>query len=594
MATTSNVNFVTAMGAGSGVDTKSLAQNLVEAERAPRKSLIDGKIKKEEAHITGYGAIKSLLSTLQGALSKLKDTSDFSSITPNNTQPAAFGVTAGSSAGAGSYDIEVRQIAKATRLATYELAATDTPLNNMVVNGNTVNSAFDLSFVKTSARKTEQQTVTFKPLAKGESVTVAGLTLTATADLGMSAEEVAAAIISNDPQGKGGLSGSLSSNWAIGTSSGANLLFTSTIANTNVADIALSSDAASGGPTVSSQDGNDGITNTVQISTATPAGIVSAVNSSTATTGVSAQLIKSGTGYSIVFTGPTGADNDFSVSGLPSQVSMRANALQTAQDAQLSVNGLPITSNSNRISDTIPGVTLDLYAPTTQGTSARLDLNRQTNAIKENLNALVSAYNDFNAGLKELGDSKSTLDQFGGTLAGDSTVNTVRNLVRSMFGKDGKVYPAGDTSKDPLNPDVNAAWQVGLSFDRYGKMTLDEGKLDKALTDHFDQVVTFFTANGNGQSVYSTEPGGIAGDAVKSIDKLLRSTGLLAQQTDSSNARIKQYNDQLAKLEDRMSMLLDRYTKQFSAMDSIVGESSSTRTSLKSSFEGLMAMYTNK
>ena len=479
MATTSNVNFVTSMGAGSGVDTKSLAQNLVEAERAPRKSLIDAKIQKEEAHITGYGAIKSLLSTLQSALAKLNDTSDFSSITPSNTQPAAFGVTASTSAEAASYSIEISQIAKATRLATDALASTSTPLN-----ADNNNASFDLTFAFSSGTKT------------------------------------------------------------------------------------------------------------VSVDTATPAGIVKAVNASSSSTGVSAQLIKSGTGYSIVFSGATGADNDFSISGLPTEVTMRADALQTAQDAEFTVNGLPITSSSNSISDTIPGVTLDLYAPTTSGTAARLDLNRQTNAIKDNLNALVSAYNDFNDGLKELGDSKSALAQFGGTLAGDSTVNTVRNLVRGMFVKDGKVYPNGDKTQDPLNPDVNAAWQVGISFDRYGKMTLDEGKLDKALTDHFDQVVTFFTANGNGQSVYSTAPGGMAGDAVKSIDKMLRTTGLLAQQTDSANARIKQYNDQLAKLEDRMAMLLDRYTKQFSVMDSIVGESSSTRTSLKSSFDGLMAMYT--
>jgi hypothetical protein len=39
---------------------------------------------------------------------------------------------------------------------------------------------------------------------------------------------------------------------------------------------------------------------------------------------------------------------------------------------------------------------------------------------------------------------------------------------------------------------------------------------------------------------------------------------------------------------------LARYTKQFAAMNSFVGNTNSQKTSLKSSFDGMMAMYTNK
>ena len=39
--------------------------------------------------------------------------------------------------------------------------------------------------------------------------------------------------------------------------------------------------------------------------------------------------------------------------------------------------------------------------------------------------------------------------------------------------------------------------------------------------------------------------------------------------------------------------MLLRYNKQFSAMDNLVGQTKSSQTGLKSSFEGLMAMYTN-
>jgi flagellar hook-associated protein 2 len=40
--------------------------------------------------------------------------------------------------------------------------------------------------------------------------------------------------------------------------------------------------------------------------------------------------------------------------------------------------------------------------------------------------------------------------------------------------------------------------------------------------------------------------------------------------------------------------LLTRYTKQFGVMEAFVGQSNSMRDSLKSTFEGMMSVYTNK
>jgi flagellar hook-associated protein 2 len=272
---------------------------------------------------------------------------------------------------------------------------------------------------------------------------------------------------------------------------------------------------------------------------------------------------------------------------------MRGSALQLAQDAQLSVNGLAITSATNQLTDVIAGVTLDLYAPTTHGTPARLDLNRQTSTIKDNIKAVVESYNQFDESLKVLADKDSKVEEFGGALAGDSIIAMVRTQVRAMFAKDGKAYPGDDSTQSPLNPDVYAARHIGLSFDRTGKLTLDEAKLDSALSKNFDQVVTLLTANKNDQSLYSPAPGGLAGDAVKSIDKMLRSTGIIDGQTRSATKKIEQYKKDLTQLEARMSTLLARYTEQFTVMESIVGESTSTRAGLTNSFKGLMAMYTN-
>jgi flagellar hook-associated protein 2 len=100
-----------------------------------------------------------------------------------------------------------------------------------------------------------------------------------------------------------------------------------------------------------------------------------------------------------------------------------------------------------------------------------------------------------------------------------------------------------------------------------------------------------FSANTNNQTIYSVADAGVAGDAVKAIDEMMRSTGLIAQQTDNATQQVDRFKADLEKLEDQMKKLLERYTRQFSAMESIVGSSNSLRESLKGTFEGMANAY---
>ena len=322
----------------------------------------------------------------------------------------------------------------------------------------------------------------------------------------------------------------------------------------------------------------------IAVTTATPAGMVSAING--ADLGVTAQLINTGSGFNVVLTGETGATQSFTLGSDDGSGNAVAdvgftNHLQTAADANFKVNGLTVTRSTNSISDVIDGVTLDLYTNTTG--AARLDLNRETTGIKDNLKGLVTAYNDFEATLKILGDAGSEVEEFGGALAGESLLQTVRTQVRDFI--------INNSSSPGTN--IKAARDVGISFDRNGKLTLDETKLDKALQNHFGEVSTMFTAGANNQSIYSVASGGLAGDAVKRIEKMLLSTGLIDTQSKSATDQITKYKAELTVLEDRMEKLMTRYMNQFSVMESIVGSSTSMRESLKGSFEGMMNAYNN-
>ena len=157
---------ISALGAGSGVDVKSLAQSLVDAEKTPRKAAINAKIKKSEGGISGYGAVKYVLGDLKTAFSNLKDLSDFNTVIPKNSQSSAFAVTTSANATAGSHTVSVTALAKAQRNISSGFASTTTS-----VNGGT---GFSFTLTKGSGAA---QTTTTMNIAAGDD-TPAGIVTT--------------------------------------------------------------------------------------------------------------------------------------------------------------------------------------------------------------------------------------------------------------------------------------------------------------------------------------------------------------------------------------------------------------------------------
>ena len=92
---------------------------------------------------------------------------------------------------------------------------------------------------------------------------------------------------------------------------------------------------------------------------------------------------------------------------------------------------------------------------------------------------------------------------------------------------------------------------------------------------------------------FSSSGAGIAGDTLRKITTWLATTSPLTTQSVTAEKQNTTYADALAVLKIRMDDLLARYTKQFSAMESLVGSINSQKTSLKSTFDGMMSMYTN-
>ena len=593
-STTSTSNAITALGAGSGIDVQSLATNLVEAERAPRKAVIEKKITQSQSGISGYAAVKFVLNDLKTAFSGIKDQSDFNGMTTRVSQSAAMAVTTTATASTGSHSVNITNLAKAQRSIsgsnTSGFASPTAQLNGGAAfslilskgNGPTPTKVFSqgTADVTGTPGTKSTSTLTFAAMAKGESVAVNGLTFTA--NKALTASEVgiafanlngttAATLNTTDMATFGTFAGQFNSGYTSGSTTTGVLVLTS---------------AANGAQDIAAPTSF----NTIAIGAAatTPAGMVSAINSSTL--GISAQLINTGNAaapYRIVITGSTGASNTFTLSSKTANDTAVENvnfgtSLQAAENAALTVNGVAISSSSNKVTDAIAGTTLDLFTTTTG--AANLDFTRDTTAVKANLKALVTAYNDATSMLSVVSDPKSTVETYGATLVGNSMVSSVRTQMRNMVTTDSNT-PSGN---------MTALRDIGITLNKTGVLEIDQVKMEAALQNNYDQVVTMLTANKENQSVNSTLNGGVSNEAVKKLTTLLDVSSPLTTQSTNLTTKISKYKAELTKLETRMTELLARYKKQFAAMESMVGETKSLQTGLKSTFEGMMASYTNK
>lgn len=98
-------------GLGSGLDVSSIIDALVTAERTPKQNSLDRFEADVSVTLTGLGGLRSSLDELRGAALDLSLASSFEKRGVSVSDSSFFSATATSSASAGNYDIEVKQLA---------------------------------------------------------------------------------------------------------------------------------------------------------------------------------------------------------------------------------------------------------------------------------------------------------------------------------------------------------------------------------------------------------------------------------------------------------------------------------------------------
>jgi flagellar capping protein FliD len=581
-------DIIGALGAGSGVDVKSLAQSLVDVEKLPRESAINSKIDDQERRIAGYSALMLSLATVKTAFEALNDVSDFNAATPSNSAPTVMNAVTTTAAVPGNHTVEVRQLAASQRDASNAFASTTTSLNS--------GGAFSIQLTLDANGATPQVQSSIRVATdtpQGIVDAINGADQGVTAQLIDTGDETTPyKIVLAGPIGAEGAF-SYSTDDASGTARADTLTFQAASADGTIKVGGVSIDVTEGQTATEVAEAvRAGLAADAFITGVTGRSITTGGTAGTltlqwaASDGADPSLTSSDTGTTGATVAITATPTAF-VAGanLDGTVDLDNASLKTAVDAIVVVDGLSVTRSSNAVDDVIPGVYIDLLA-TNVGTPADIRITRDTAAVKTNLQAVVQAYNDAISDIDILtGDrTEDEDDLYSGSLRGESTARRIESQLREMFMDDSS--KPGET--------LTAFRDLGLDIDRNGVMSLDETELDDALANNFDDVVTLFSADTTNQTQYGIASRGIAGDAIFAIEDLISTRGTIMTQSEGSQDRIDDYKLKLEALNIRMETLLARYTRQFGVMESMVGQSNAMRDSLKTTFEGMMAMYTNK
>lgn len=174
---------------------------------------------------------------------------------------------------------------------------------------------------------------------------------------------------------------------------------------------------------------------------------------------------------------------------------------QTAQNAQVRVNGYPasgwIERDSNTFADVIPGVNIALAG----AGSATVTITSDTEAVREKIYEFVSAFNEVRNYIREQ-TAYDTNTETGGILLGNYAVDIIKNRLNALV----STTPSGFRSDTDTYANL---MQIGISTDvdqgseTQGQLVIDESELNAALSENPDAVAELFSTYYSGRSASS-------------------------------------------------------------------------------------------
>lgn len=271
-------------------------------------------------------------------------------------------------------------------------------------------------------------------------------------------------------------------------------------------------------------------------------GFRDAVNNANA--GVTAYVVQTGTGASLVLKSRTSGANGLQVAetggtGLLTSLGWTADA---GADASLVVDGVLVTRASNVVGDIVPGLSLTLQTAET-GTIVQLGVTQDQSATKTAINAFVTAYNKLVDFVRQQTPTGATGNARPPLASETSLATQARNLARTLQ----DTFATGTEGAQTLS-------QAGLRLGRDGRLSFTPTAYDTLAGTSETALRQLFTDR--------------LGAAADYADSLLQSTsGAVAVQTQSIDRQVTRLNDRVADIDARLARRREALTRQFVAME---------------------------
>ena len=221
--------------------------------------------------------------------------------------------------------------------------------------------------------------------------------------------------------------------------------------------------------------------------------LAEAINDESETSGVTATLITSSSGSYLVLS-TTDTNQEIEISslsgddvalgvGLTDSAGDFADVLQEAQSSIVTVDGVTIESDSNELTDAIPGLSISLLQ-VTEDQTVTLDIEANYDDIKTSITDFIDAYNalrDFVVTNQTVASDGAVSDD--AVLFADSILRDAGRQLSALLS--GSVASADD--------DVAGLSDLGITFNASNQLELsDETTLDNLLLTDLSSVASFF------------------------------------------------------------------------------------------------------
>ena len=277
-----------------------------------------------------------------------------------------------------------------------------------------------------------------------------------------------------------------------------------------------------------------------------------AANLSSSGAGVTASVIFDGSQYRLDVQGTqTGASNavTFNESGFTLGLANVANTYQSAQDAEATVDGISVSSQTNQIAGAIPGVTLAITGTTTS--AATIAVTASGSGLTSQVQAFVAAYN--------------TVVSAGHSDAGYGTTAASNPLLQSDRGIETSLSQLSSLVTGPIagaDSSLNTLGSIGITLNSNGSLTLDQSTFDQAVQSNPDAVEKLFV-NAPGQGMT-----GIMQSISATIDNLANDPySPLQAEVSALHTQNTALNTQITDMQTRIQAYQTQLQTEFSATD---------------------------